>query len=136
MSVEDFDDLSLFLLNIKEGTSESKNLIKNFDLTFKLFDEKKISAKEALLKTVLAKEIPRNDAFIKLYKENSSTPTDMVFILHKVKFKCHQVVFTTGSHYFKSVVAKNNDVNLQQYGKHLQTQTFYVPDWIEEVALR
>ena len=34
------------------------------------------------------------------------------------------------------MTAKNNEVNLQQYGKHLQTQTLYVPDWIEEAALK
>lgn len=51
-----------------------------------------------LTQTVLSQKIPSNDTFVQMYKELSSSETDMKFDLRNQSYKCHQIVFKQNSY--------------------------------------
>jgi len=89
--------MTLFIIQLAENKYESAKLIfekqsltTKFSSTLKLLKETKLTADEALTQIILSREVPRNDSFLRLYREISQHgSTDMVFTVNGDKFKCH-----------------------------------------------
>ena len=90
---------------------------------------------------MLSSPIPRNDNFAKMYDnlqqsdKRSTTGFDMEFHLGREVLKCHQIVFTTGSDYFRKAVRCNNRANRRDFGDKVPLQVFYLDEWVSVPAL-
>ena len=94
--MQDFSSIHLFLINFAEKNCACSKYIdtpKNTKQILKAVTdpENNLTATEGLQEIILSKPIPRNDSFIKLFRQKSSQE-DLVLVLHREKYKCHQIV--------------------------------------------
>ena len=139
ISVQDFSNIHLFLINFAEKNCASSKYIDAPKNTKKILQavtnpDNSLTAEEGLQEIILSKPIPRNDGFVKLYRSGSQQK-DLVFVLHREKFKSHQFVMQQSSDYMRGAMQKNQAVNVQHLGQRLNMMTFDLPDWVSPSAL-
>ena len=118
LTVNNFDDLSLFLINFAEKKYPCTEYIDkpvNAREILTKVAKNELNNVQALKQIVMSKQIPQNDNFVQLYKKPTEN-SDLVFELRNKEYRCHQFVFNSCSAFLCDAMKKQNEINYKQFG--------------------